>query len=291
MKMTANRQEPFVYGSLGGTTIALVRAADPPEPASAKASVIDSRYDIQRDYEFAERIGTQAAWESFLQAHSTGYYAGLARAQVAKLNQTAEKALPPVIAASDPQSRTDSGSAARKTPPQPKEQRAKLEAKPAGETPDAAQRPVAPSIVVDPCKRDQERLARLRADPVRDEVIRLERELACERLRLQVVRLRESVVGELPAAADKAAVEPATPILQLRREEDAKSKGAERGAPQPQQESEKVSADQPDSCKQDQERLARLRAGPVREEVLRFEQELACEQLRPQVLRLRESID
>lgn len=99
MKMTANRQEPFVYGSLGGTTIALV---GPPTPPPARA---ESRYDIQRDYEFAERIGTKNAWESFLQAHPTGYYAGLARAQLAKLDQTAEKALPSVIAARDAQSR------------------------------------------------------------------------------------------------------------------------------------------------------------------------------------------
>jgi hypothetical protein len=43
------------------------------------------------------------------------------------------------------------------------------------------------------CKRDAEMLARLRASQARDEVIRFERELGCERLRPQVVRLRESV--------------------------------------------------------------------------------------------------
>lgn len=58
MKVTANRQEPFVYGSLGGATIALVKAADPPAIAAGRAGPSNSRYDIQRDYEFAERIGT-----------------------------------------------------------------------------------------------------------------------------------------------------------------------------------------------------------------------------------------
>jgi uncharacterized caspase-like protein len=72
MKVTANQQEPFVYGSLGGATIALVKAADPPAIASGRGPS-DSRYDIQRDYEFAERIGTQQAWESFLKVYSTGY--------------------------------------------------------------------------------------------------------------------------------------------------------------------------------------------------------------------------
>jgi len=43
------------------------------------------------------------------------------------------------------------------------------------------------------CKRDVEMLARLRASQARDEVIRFELALGCERLRPQVVRLRESV--------------------------------------------------------------------------------------------------
>ncbi len=299
MKATANRQEPFVYGSLGGTTISLVRPPDPPQPVAAKAGSVDTKYDIQRDYEFAERIGTQEAWELFLQAHSTGYYAGLARAQLGKLGQTGEKALPPVIATRDPRGREDSGAAVKKTPPQQKDQRAKLEVKPAEEA-GAAQPSAAPGIVVDPCKRDQERLARLRADPAPDQVIRFERELACERLRPQVVRLRESVVGFGPAAPDRTAVAPAAPLqgqgaarapqnaAPLRRDEELKVKGTEAGAT-PQQDG-KVSADRSNPCKQDQERLARLRAGPVREDVLRFERELSCEQLRPQVLRLRESL-
>jgi hypothetical protein len=295
MKETGNRQEPFVYGSLGGTTIALVSA---PEPA--KAGPVESRYDIQRDYEFAERIGTQTAWESFLQAHSTGYYAGLARAQLAKLNQTAEKALPPVIAAADPQARNDSApppkkssppviaaadpqtrnesASAPKKPPPPSEQRAKLEPKPAQEIIP----PPAPTAVADPCKRDQEKLTRLRADPVRDDIIRLERELACERLRPQVVRLRESVVGDLPAPADKPAVGPATPI-----------QGGGEAEPR-EQVQQRQTSDEPrvsaDPCTRDQDRLARLRALPVRDEVLRFERELACERLRQQVIRLRESV-
>jgi len=288
MKMTANRQEPFVYGSLGGTTISLVKAADPPAVASAKAGSGDSRYDIQRDYEFAERIGTQQAWESFLQAHNTGYYAGLARAQLAKLSETAEKAVPPVIASRVPQNRDDSGSASRAPPPreQPKEQQAKLESKPTEEVRKAA--PAASAIAVDSCKQEQEKLARLRANPVRDEIIRLEKDLTCERLKLQVVRLRESVVGELPKAAGAPAVVPAVPI------EDDNANSApqsEVSVPsQPRPDSGNAASRRSDACQKDQETLVRLRSGPKREEVLRFERELACERLRPQVLRLRESL-
>ena len=296
LKMTANKQEPFVYGSLGGATIALVPAAEGQDRASRKLGSVDSKYNIRRDYEFAERVGTQKAWESFLRVYSTGFYASLARAQLAKLNETAEKASPPVIAAHDPQSRDDSKSAPWKTPPQ-REEHAKLETKPAEETREDAHGPPASSVVIEePCKRDQEKLVRLRAKPVREEVIRLEKELVCERLRLQVVRLRESVLGALPTNANRTAVISATPIPgndggrapqnapQLGREEELKS------AREALQENEKVSRDRADSCKRDRERLIRLRAEPVRGEVIRLEKELACERLRPQVVRLRESV-
>jgi hypothetical protein len=46
------------------------------------------------------------------------------------------------------------------------------------------------------CKRDEERLVRLRATQARDELIRLEGELGCERLRPQLLRLRESIFAE-----------------------------------------------------------------------------------------------
>jgi hypothetical protein len=59
---------------------------------------------------------------------------------------------------------------------------------------DASARVVPSSIPQEQiCKRDEERLTRLRASPARDEVIRFEHELGCERLRPQVVRLRESL--------------------------------------------------------------------------------------------------
>lgn len=79
IKSTGNRQEPFVYGSLGGATVALV-----PEPKRAPPPAANA-IDIRRDYELAERIGTVRAWDSFLAQHKTGFYADLARAARAKL--------------------------------------------------------------------------------------------------------------------------------------------------------------------------------------------------------------
>lgn len=72
---TRNRQEPFVYGSLGGKTIALVPQASPAQDDTL----------ARRDYELAAQIGTKQAWDSFLQSHSTGIFANLARAQTDKL--------------------------------------------------------------------------------------------------------------------------------------------------------------------------------------------------------------
>src|SRR5262249_35357603 len=84
---TGNKQEPFVYGSLGGTTVALVLA--PPEPTvaspSAPVPAVNAQADMRRDYEFARQIGTKDAWDQFLLAYPTGFYAGLARAARAKL--------------------------------------------------------------------------------------------------------------------------------------------------------------------------------------------------------------
>jgi uncharacterized caspase-like protein len=77
MASTGRKQEPFVYGSLGGSDVALVPApAAPPIPSPA---------DIRRDYEIAERVGTLEAWDLFIGQYPTGFYTNLARVQRAKL--------------------------------------------------------------------------------------------------------------------------------------------------------------------------------------------------------------
>jgi uncharacterized caspase-like protein len=76
---TNRKQEPFVYGSLGGADVALV-----PAPAAPPANMAgDARYD----YELAERVGTVEAWDIFLARYGTGFYAKLAREQRGKLLQ------------------------------------------------------------------------------------------------------------------------------------------------------------------------------------------------------------
>jgi hypothetical protein len=152
------------------------------------------------------------------------------------------------------------------------------------------------ATTADACKRDEERLARLRAAPERDEVIRFARELGCDRLRAQVARLRESVGDTTTAAAQplqpgtahppapvqptatRAAPPPAAPAQQQVTARD-----------QPAHQAQSLSPEQ--ACKQDAERLVRLRASRSLEDITKFIRELSCEKLRPQVLRLRESVE
>ena len=183
LAMTGGRQEPFIYGSLGGTTIALV-----PLPAAEKIEALPTP-------------------------------------------------LPAAVAAA----------------------KAML--------PTSPERSPRPAEAVDPsqqCIRDAQRLERLRAELAADQIVRFEKELACERLRPQVRRLLESISVEptVPAAAKNSAR-----LQQV----DAGHPPAE-------------------ACARDTERLQRLRAEPNPEEIRKFERDLTCEQLRPQVQRLCDSI-
>jgi uncharacterized caspase-like protein len=136
------------------------------------------------------------------------------------------------------------------------------------------------------CKRDEETLIRLRTSQARDEVLRFEKELTCQRLRPQVARLRESLGG--------IAEQPQ--VTQQQPQQQERPRPAPAPAPQSREQQAAVKnaplapISQAQACKQDEERLARLRASQAGDEVLRFERELTCERLRPQVLRLRESL-
>jgi hypothetical protein len=93
LKATSNRQEPFVYGSLGGDDVALV-PAKPVGPTAAQNWGPNPQADMRRDYELALQLGTRAAWASFLNAHPSGFYADLARGQLEKAQATAANAIP-----------------------------------------------------------------------------------------------------------------------------------------------------------------------------------------------------
>jgi uncharacterized caspase-like protein len=81
LKTTSNRQEPFVYGSLGGDDVPLVPAPTRAAPATPAPS---PQAEARRDYELALQIGNKDALNAFLAQYPDGFYASLAKIQLAK---------------------------------------------------------------------------------------------------------------------------------------------------------------------------------------------------------------
>jgi len=80
LKNTAYKQEPYVYGSLGGDDLALVpakAATAGPQPSPQDA--------VRRDYELALQLGTRDGWSAFLAQYTDGFYANLAKGQLNKI--------------------------------------------------------------------------------------------------------------------------------------------------------------------------------------------------------------
>lgn len=180
-------------------------------------------------------------------------------------------------------------------PPAPKQEAAP---KPPADPPKVAVATLEPASA---CKQDEARLSKIRANPSPSELAALERDLGCERLRPQIVRLRESLPkteanveakSEQPKAAEPKAAEP-------KAAQPAVANAAPPASPPVQAPADvkQVQAPAPSgpvaqfrSCDEERAMLARLRASQSREDVVKFERELACEQLRPQVVRLKESL-
>ena len=80
LKSTGYRQEPYVYGSLGGEDVPLV----PAKPAMA-APQVNAQDAVRRDYELALQIGTKEVWTAFLAQYPDGFYASLAKGQLNRI--------------------------------------------------------------------------------------------------------------------------------------------------------------------------------------------------------------
>ncbi|WP_091965972.1 caspase family protein [Bradyrhizobium shewense] len=80
LRSTANKQEPFVYGSLGGDDVPLV----PAKPA-ATGPQANPQSELRRDYELALQLATRDGWEAFLAQYPDGFYANLAKGQLNKI--------------------------------------------------------------------------------------------------------------------------------------------------------------------------------------------------------------
>lgn len=128
LKKTGNKQEPYLYGSLGGEDLPLVPAKEVPAPAKpvASESQTDPQSVVRRDYELALQVNTGPAWGSFLRQHPDGFYAELAKEQLEKLGAVVANPAPikPSDGASDqmakkPESRTDVASLTPTAPTPP----------------------------------------------------------------------------------------------------------------------------------------------------------------------------
>ncbi len=258
------------------------------------------------------RQGVRAASGSrFCARHSTGFYADLARAQVAKLN-AAEPPKPPgrrprtlpqsqperVAGAGNAGESERSGAAGRGDPAsnlqQPAPAPPRVQISPtqplacSRPLPSPARRAATPAPPIQSassapsqnCKADEMRLARLRADPDVGQLRQFTRELACDDLRPQVQRLMESLGADpVVVAARPPSAAPAAPVV-----------AAAPPAPSP----VKVAAlgRQIRRARRDEARLAQLRVDPVaRARSRQFAHELSLRRSASlQVQRLMESL-
>jgi Caspase domain len=76
LRATNYKQEPFLYGSVGGEEVALVEIPAPPP---------DSGAEIRRAYELALQVNTPQVWSSFIASYPKGFFTDLAKAQQEKL--------------------------------------------------------------------------------------------------------------------------------------------------------------------------------------------------------------
>jgi uncharacterized caspase-like protein len=85
LKTTGNKQEPFVYGSLGGEDVPLVPARPAPAAAAPATPAPSAQAEARRDYELALQIGNKSALNAFLAQYPDGFYASLAKLQLDKI--------------------------------------------------------------------------------------------------------------------------------------------------------------------------------------------------------------
>ena len=85
LKTTGNKQEPFVYGSLGGEDVPLVPARPAPAAAAPATPAVSPQAEARRDYELALQIGNKSALNAFLAQYPDGFYASLAKLQLDKI--------------------------------------------------------------------------------------------------------------------------------------------------------------------------------------------------------------
>jgi uncharacterized caspase-like protein len=83
-EMTGQKQEPFVYGSLGGKTISIANAAPDPVPVVAKPDLAIT--DAAQAWAAAKDTTNRAVLEEFIRQYGGSFYAALARARLKEMD-------------------------------------------------------------------------------------------------------------------------------------------------------------------------------------------------------------
>jgi hypothetical protein len=257
---------------------------------------------MRLDYELAERVGTLAAWDSFLSVHNTGFYAELARAQRNKLLAGA----PPLPAEpkAPPADQKLSVAALDRTTPRPPETPERV-------TPDrmawdrikdsndisvlrdfikryadsplaiAAQRRVdmLEAAAAQRQKEEDERRAKAAAEAQRQQAERaaLQREEEERRAKAaEAARLK----AERDAAREREEAERLSKMAEADRQ-----KAQREAALQREKEAAAERQRQEAACRQNEQEFARLRNSGLKahDDLVRFQQRLECERLRPAV--------
>jgi len=91
LKSTGNKQEPFVYGSLGGGEIVLVPSPTPQPPVAPRPAQPAS--DAAEAWDRTKDMTSIAALEAFIARYSNTYYADLARLRIEELKKQQQVAV------------------------------------------------------------------------------------------------------------------------------------------------------------------------------------------------------
>jgi hypothetical protein len=129
------------------------------------------------------------------------------------------------------------------------------------------------------CHRDGEHLEQFRSHPNSDALVHFANQLGCKKLLPQVASLMKSLTTS-PAAADVSSAAPSDAPAGNEAERPASSVAG----------ADVASAASDETCKRDEDRLARLRLSASGEQAERFANELGCEKLRPPLPRMMENL-
>ncbi|MFL6972928.1 MAG: caspase family protein [Xanthobacteraceae bacterium] len=249
LKRSRTRQEPFIYGSLGGESISLVPAPQEHEDQARAEREEKTRAEREAAQQREEkaRVEREAAQQREEKTRANREATQQREAETRRLN-----------AVEAPREAAER-EAARK-----REEAARL-----AKLTEQDRR-----LQDDTCSRDDEKLARLRGSLAlgwaREDLKRLQRDTACDRVRSDVAALLDQLAAPEAGQWRGATEPPAAREGKVR----AKREGAQ----------------QDDACSRDDEKLARLRGslpqGWAREDLKRLQRDTPCDDVRSDVVAL-----